>query len=156
MKVWKHNYSASWCENVRKRWFLLSCIWSICIMKMNTITKVRMGRQVFLSKMFLKTLTMKIATKWNWMLDKCHINIHKLYSRRVLWLTLYKCYVISNKNRMYNLSPVVKDKSADSIWVHHVTDITFSAMWDLILEHLDCTSLFNLNSKNRILYVWIF
>ena len=81
------------------------------------------------------------------MLDKCHVNIHKLYSRKVLWLTLYKCYVISNKNRTYNLSPVVKDKSADSIWVHHVTDITFSAMWDLILKHLDLTSLFNLNNK---------
>ena len=50
---------------------------------------------------------------------------------------------------MYNLSPVVKDNNADAIWVHHVTDITFSAMWDLILKHLDWTSLFNLNNKNR-------
>ena len=48
---------------------------------------------------------------------------------------------------MYYLSPVVKDKNADAIWVHHVIDITVSAMWDLILKHLDWISLFNLNNK---------
>lgn len=42
-KVWKHNSSASWCENVRKRWCLLSCVWFICIMKTNKLLKSEWG-----------------------------------------------------------------------------------------------------------------